>query len=668
MERQPQPPSSNAGGNNLPPGVGARTVVRRRSGGKHFSRTVNNSKHPTRDELHNGPTRKELPKEVQEMERQDTVCKFCGVSYLVFSEIKELEKRLEDSENKIKQYSKRLKDFDKLKRKLDQLHETHQTAQKNQMAILEEEWIARTNALSAKIEMLEEECKVQRFNGNKAKLFMEKQRRALSAVKGALKREKDALKSIRNDASASIKDMGLLMQSTLNEVQVMALRLKKEIESREKGDELRKTLKGQIEILEEEWKSDVRRLEEQLRTKTTEVENKHLKIEENMKFNHENEMKNIKEQLQNEIKNSQDLKNELKQMEKNAKQLGNSHNEKHDQLLNDMNDLKKKVNQQETQIKELNQQITLLNTKLQNAKTALNEMKDENKHLMKENTRLKNDLLLEKSTSKSTIQNLEKFLTSANDEIKILQENGKVKKAEYTKEIDTLTEKLNATVLQLENIQHEYENFKSLHKNDKSLATEMQEKLDAAKAEYRSQIERLKHQHRMEMDKLKIDCDNKIEQVKVDFKEEIETCKKDKIKAQSKAHELDIENKKLMQELENEKNRFIALMEQVHQLNNQIKEKNNDIKQIEAEKINAIKEIKSKQWEIERLRAEMEDMKGSKDKETSDGLEMLERHLIKLSEKIRKKDQEIGNLEATVHRQCRERQGLLDELKQYRRG
>merc|ERR1711904_284873 len=106
---------------------------------------------------------------------------------------------------------------------------------------------------------------------------------------------------------------------------------------------------------------------------------------------------------------------------------------------------------------------------------------------MKENTRLKNDLLLEKSTSKSTIQNLEKFLTSANDEIKILQENGKVKKAEYTKEIDTLTEKLNATVLQLENIQHEYENFKSLHKNDKSLATEMQEKLDAAKAEYRSQ-------------------------------------------------------------------------------------------------------------------------------------------------------------------------------------
>ena len=80
------------------------------------------------------------------------------------------------------------------------------------------------------------------------------------------------------------------------------------------------------------------------------------------------------------------------------------------------------------------------------------------------------------------------------------------------------------------------------------------------------------------------------------------------------------------------------------------------------------KNVKSKEWEIERLRAEMEEMKGNNQKETSDGLEMLERHLIKLSEKIRKKDQEIGNLEATVHRQCRERQGLLDELKKYRRG
>eukprot|EP00943_MAST-04B_sp_MAST-4B-sp1_P004660 g4660.t1 len=195
----------------------------------------------------------------------------------------------------------------------------------------------------------------------------------------------------------------------------------------------------------------------------------------------------------------------------------------------------------------------------------------------------------------------------------------------------------------------------------------MQEKLDAAKAEYRSQIERLKHQHRIEMEALKKECVIKVEQVRTDCKDEMDGYIEQKNAAQNKARALEVENKNLLEELESEKNRFMALMDQVKQLNQQISEKDENLKEALAEKVNTEKELKSKQWEIERLRAEMEDIKGSQNKETTDGLEMLERHLIKLSEKIRKKDQEIGNLEATVHRQCRERQGLLDELKHYRR-
>ena len=332
MDRHPQPPSTNSstGGNNLPPGIGARTVVRRRSGGKHFSRTVNNNApNPTREELHNGPSREALPKEVQEMDRQDTVCKFCGVSYLVFSEIKELEKRLEDSESKIQQYSKRLKDFDKLRRQLETLQETQKTAQKNQLAILEEEWIARTNALSAKVEMLEVECRTHRLNGNKAKLFMDKQRRKLGALKQALKREKGALKSIRSDAAASIKDMGLLMQTAMNEVEVMSVRLKKEIEAREKGDELRKTLKGQIEILEEEWKSDVRRLEEQLQVQKKQVEDKCAQNMKTAEIAHQAEVKAMQGRLDEEAKQAKLLREELRNMEVKAKKLGMTHDEKH---------------------------------------------------------------------------------------------------------------------------------------------------------------------------------------------------------------------------------------------------------------------------------------------------------------------------------------------------
>lgn len=44
----------------------------------------------------------------------------------------------------------------------------------------------------------------------------------------------------------------------------------------------------------------------------------------------------------------------------------------------------------------------------------------------------------------------------------------------------------------------------------------------------------------------------------------------------------------------------------------------------------------------------------------------MEKHLIKLSEKLRRKEQQVVHLEATVHRECKERGRLLEELEQYR--
>lgn len=49
----------------------------------------------SRKDLYNGPSRENLPEAIKKMGREETVCNFCGVSYLVFSEIKELEKTID---------------------------------------------------------------------------------------------------------------------------------------------------------------------------------------------------------------------------------------------------------------------------------------------------------------------------------------------------------------------------------------------------------------------------------------------------------------------------------------------------------------------------------------------------------------------------------------------
>lgn len=42
-----------------------------------------------------------LPEEIKKMDRDDTVCKYCGVSYLIHNEIKKLEEKLKTAEKEL---------------------------------------------------------------------------------------------------------------------------------------------------------------------------------------------------------------------------------------------------------------------------------------------------------------------------------------------------------------------------------------------------------------------------------------------------------------------------------------------------------------------------------------------------------------------------------------
>ena len=76
---------------------------------------------PTKKELRNGPSKEDLPEEVQSMDRADCVCRFCGVSYLVFSEMKAMEKRCKAAEAELKRQTERIAQIDDLEKQVTNL-------------------------------------------------------------------------------------------------------------------------------------------------------------------------------------------------------------------------------------------------------------------------------------------------------------------------------------------------------------------------------------------------------------------------------------------------------------------------------------------------------------------------------------------------------------------
>ncbi len=64
-----------------------------------------------------------LPAEIQTMPRDETVCKFCGVSYLIHNEIKLLEDKLKATQEELKYYKGIESREETLKEKVKQLQD-----------------------------------------------------------------------------------------------------------------------------------------------------------------------------------------------------------------------------------------------------------------------------------------------------------------------------------------------------------------------------------------------------------------------------------------------------------------------------------------------------------------------------------------------------------------
>ena len=662
MSRVPEPPTSAIMSNTPPPGVGARKVIGRRSGGKQFQRVLSE---PTREELRQGPSREELPKAVQEMPKSDTVCKFCGVSYLVFSEIKELEKRLLSSEDKIKEYTNRLSQFDQMKAALENLANKREN-QQNQLAIMEEEWQCRTNAMKNRLEMLEDDNQELREVASTRKGQLNRQTRQLGRIRLALKREKESLLSIRSNTSTVMGDMESVMKSTLHEVNVMALRLKSETEAREAGDNLRRTLRGQMEALEIEWKADVARLEERLRLQAQERDDAHTQVVATLKEEHRIAEEDLKAGLQAEIEKNQELEGKLRALgaEMAAKSTNVEGREK--ALLDQLSATKAAVHASQLEVGSLQKTLDELRAELTNVQVAKKKLETEHSALKNDRDSLSVNLESVQKAREREANGFQKELKGAQSEIVEL----KIQLNSFKDLESTLADSKKQLQSALDTIKEQDTELDKLRANHGNALSETQTQLDAARAEYRASLERMRAEHAEEIERIKREHEGLFKELTEQHERKVEESKRHLSVAEGCARSAKVEKNELAACLEADRERIQVLVEQVNALR---KEREDAEEKLLSQKgaldqLGMIKSrLKDKEMEVERLNAKLKEVADNGERETSEGLEMLEKHLIKLSDKVRKKDKEISNLEATVHRQCRERQGLLEEVSKLRR-
>lgn len=64
-----------------------------------------------------------LPQEIQNMKKDDTVCQFCRVSYLIHNEMKALEERVKEAEKQMEYYKGSVEREEKLKIKVASMEE-----------------------------------------------------------------------------------------------------------------------------------------------------------------------------------------------------------------------------------------------------------------------------------------------------------------------------------------------------------------------------------------------------------------------------------------------------------------------------------------------------------------------------------------------------------------
>lgn len=418
-----------------------------------------------------------LPQEIREMKNDETVCQFCGVSYLIHHEIKKLEEKVEELEKELVQCRASKENEKKLRIELKKVNDSFDSLK----SVIKEKDLTidkMTHKIEGQISKIEE----------------------LQKEKLSLKNQEKYLRSSFRQQKERVQ---LHMQSLMDETKVLRNYMT--------------NLKQSIQPLSTEFTSYIYKVTNNIETFRSNCSSENDALQ--------RQCLTLQEELASKIKNEDSLQNTINLLQNELDELNENKEELSNELIEENNKLRGQYNSVQSKNSELLQDVASLQSQLGIVKSDSTQMKEAlNKKQQEVQSSIQKLHKTEKNAEmtiqrmKQEIRHLEQELISLNKERnrwKSMEENLKKQQEELQSQMNAssgesqqLCESLQGAKNELNALKNEREQMVMSHQNQiMQLRDSFREKLNEAHGnpkEMEQNIQSMKLSHENEMKELEM--------------------------------------------------------------------------------------------------------------------------------------------------------------------
>lgn len=552
-----------------------------------------------------------LPQEIREMPKDDTVCQFCGVSYLIHSEMKALEERVKEAERKMEYYIESVEREEKLKIKVASMEEESDKLSRALQASEERTKILvrdlttkqeQLESLKQQIQDLEREFQSKEREVIQTHLKFSDLVTQLSSFQTTLQIQRTALNDIIVSVQENYQNIAEQHRKVVNNVALSCEKFAQE--QRDLVEHLRKAENEKILHCEAIDKAETLCLE--LKQKCTQMDSKVT--------DQENELAKTKEQ--NNVYSSEIVQ---------CKELINSKS-------NEVNDWKQKLqNQSETFKLETKKKEDDIVSKEKRIQQLLENCKNLEKRVA-QYSQARSEVEEKSASSLEEIKALRESFRKARDEVAALKEEREMMISAHHNRIEQLRESFKKKMEEadawpgkLDKIVQEKEAQFNKEKNNmwKELTDAFQKEMDGEQQKHDEELVSWKTEAKAVQDKFRED----ISTLSRKHREEVKRLERTLSEAKEKSEQARNANSSIIQNLEAK-----------------IVDLENRLRQPPAESAEEVRKLRTRLQESERR------------------LQETEQQIEELETKNELWRQEVSFLQETVRRECEERLELTDAL------